>query len=157
MIYCKYVIADRTETGAVAKEFMESQKRNAGKREKVRRADFLFAGVVFGVALAVYMLIHFVYGKEGAYVQVMVDGEVEATYPLAKDTYVRIDYGQAEGVNILVIEDGKASVSEADCPDKLCVKQRSISKNGESIVCLPHKLVITIIGGEEAEYDDFTG
>jgi hypothetical protein len=47
-------------------------------------------------------------------------------------------------VNTLVIEGGRARIEAADCPDKLCVKQRAISKAGESIICLPHKLVIRI-------------
>ena len=49
-------------------------------------------------------------------------------------------------VNTLVIEGGRARIEAADCPDKLCVKQRAISKAGESIICLPHKLVIRISG-----------
>ena len=48
------------------------------------------------------------------------------------------------GKNILVIKNGSAYVSEADCPDKICTAHRAISKTGESIVCLPHKLVLTI-------------
>lgn len=127
------------------------------KDKRFRRSDLLFAGAIFVIAIIVYLLFHFVYGKEGAYVQVTVDGKVQGQYSLSEDRNVQIDYGQADGFNILLIEDGKAMVTEADCPDKLCVKQKSISRSGETIVCLPHKLVITVIGGEESEYDGFTG
>ena len=44
-------------------------------------------------------------------------------------------------------------MKDADCPDRLCVKQGSISKNGESIVCLPHKVIVTVTGGDGADYD----
>jgi hypothetical protein len=55
--------------------------------------------------------------------------------------------------NVLVIEDGKADMTDADCPDRLCVHQRAISRNNETIVCLPNKVVVQVTGGEESEFD----
>jgi hypothetical protein len=49
----------------------------------------------------------------------------------------------------LVIKDGKAFIQNADCPDKICAEHKPISKTGETIVCLPHKLVIEITENEE--------
>ena len=63
------------------------------------------------------------------------------------------------GTNVIEIKDGKVYVSEADCPDKLCVKQGPISKAGETIVCLPHKLVVRITSNDfndEPTYDAVT-
>ena len=60
------------------------------------------------------------------------------------------------GHNTIVIKDASIAVTDADCPDQLCVRQRSISKNGESIICLPHKLVITIDSPEESDIDAVT-
>ena len=45
--------------------------------------------------------------------------------------------------NILCIENGKARVAAASCPDLICVHTRSVSAKGEQIVCLPHRLIIT--------------
>ncbi|MBE6081251.1 NusG domain II-containing protein [Acidilutibacter cellobiosedens] len=50
------------------------------------------------------------------------------------------------GYNLIEIGDEKVRVIEADCPDKLDVKQRYISKPGETIVCLPNRLIIEIKG-----------
>ena len=66
-----------------------------------------------------------------------------------------VTWGEDE-YNLLMISDGTAFVSDADCPDKLCVKQRAISRNGESIICLPHKLVIRIVAKEESRLDAVT-
>ena len=55
-----------------------------------------------------------------------------------------------------MIEDGKADMVWADCPDKLCVNQKAISREGESIICLPNKVVISSVGGEEREVDAVT-
>jgi len=48
------------------------------------------------------------------------------------------------GKNVLVIENGEASIKSATCPDKICVSHRKISKSGETIVCLPNKVVVEI-------------
>ena len=123
----------------------------------MKKSDFWFLGGVVGVAVVIYVGYVFLYGKEGAYVRVTVDGEVYGEYPLDVENRVKVECESEEGFNELVIEGGKVSVVLADCPDGLCVKQRAISRTGESIICLPHKLVITVIGGEEAEYDGIAG
>ncbi|KAI4447103.1 hypothetical protein C823_001622 [Eubacterium plexicaudatum ASF492] len=41
----------------------------------------------------------------------------------------------------------------ADCPDQLCVHQKAISGQGETIVCLPNKIVVEIAEGEDADLD----
>jgi len=56
------------------------------------------------------------------------------------------------GYNLIEIGDGQVRVIEADCPDKIDVKQGYISRIGETIVCLPNKLVIEI-KGESGEDD----
>ena len=58
--------------------------------------------------------------------------------------------------NVLMIKDGRAQMKSADCPDQICVRQKAISKEGESIICLPNKVVVSIVGGEEKELDAVT-
>ena len=81
--------------------------------------------------------------KTGDYAEVSVDGEKVYELPLSENTELLIT-GTDGGTNKLIINNGVCYVTEADCPDKLCIKQGKISHNGESIICLPHKLVITI-------------
>lgn len=81
-------------------------------------------------------------------VEVWVDGELWGTYSLDKDIVVDI-----EGTNQLTIRNNKADMTWADCPDKLCVRQKPVSKDGESIICLPNQIVISIIGSEKNELD----
>ena len=83
--------------------------------------------------------------KSGDYAEVSVDGETVYELPLSENTE-RLITGTDGGTNKLIISDGVCYITEADCPDKLCIKQGKISKNGESIICLPHKLVVTIRG-----------
>ena len=54
------------------------------------------------------------------------------------------------GSNTVVVEKGRICISEADCPDQVCVNRGWISDETVPIICLPHKLMIEIVGGEGA-------
>ena len=90
-------------------------------------------------------------GNAPAKVVVTVAGEKTQEYPLDDNIEVKLE--TEDGYNILKIEDGKADVISADCYSNDCVHQKKISKNGEMIVCLPHKLVIEITSHEASEND----
>ena len=98
------------------------------------------------VALLLFSLVIFVIFKvnlkDGNCIKVTIDNEVKYCYNFNEDIEVVINDGK--NTNTLVIKDGKASISTANCPDKICVAHRAISKTGETIVCLPHKLVVEI-------------
>ncbi len=120
-----------------------------GNTKKKRRNDILLLTGLLLLGAILFFAVNAM--KEGgAQVEIIVDGKAIEHYPLDKDREIKLDYG---GYNVLAIRDGYASVTSADCPDKLCVDQRKISKTGETIVCLPHKVVIKVSGGESPEYD----
>lgn len=126
------------------------------EHNKKKRNDF-FLIFIFLVIACSFLILQYLCARDGAKVVVMQDGEVLCEFMLT-DVYkgegaFRIE--SKAGYNLLEINAGHASVIEADCPDGLCVKQKAISKHGESIICLPHKLVITIEGEEENEIDSF--
>lgn len=58
--------------------------------------------------------------------------------------------------NILLCQNGEARMLASNCPDQICVRHRSILASGESIICLPHKIVIQISNGKEQELDGVT-
>ena len=80
--------------------------------------------------------------KEGESVVVEIDGEYVGTYSLFEDG----EYSLNGGTNVLVIKEGKAYMSEANCPDKTCVKRGGVKYAGESIVCLPNRISVTVKG-----------
>ena len=83
--------------------------------------------------------------QAGGTVIVEQAGREMARYPLSENRRVRIE--GASGYNVLIIEDGRAWLSEADCPNLLCVKTGAVRYAGQSIVCLPHRLTVRITGG----------
>ena len=91
--------------------------------------------------------------EDGAVAVVLIDGEETAEYPLNDNGVFPLN----GGTNILVIENGCAYLSEARCPDKICVKMGKISKTGQCITCLPNHLVVTVKGAGEPEFDAVVG
>ena len=114
------------------------------KNKKIRNDLILIISLL---AIAVLSLvIYTALSKDGNSVSVIFGGEVIGEYPLSVSGEYEIRTGE-NNMNLLVIEDGKAFVKEASCPGgegKRCTAQRGISKEGETIVCLPHKLVFAI-------------
>ena len=77
------------------------------------------------------------------------------TYSLSQPQTVKIKNSKGKTTNVLVIRDGKADMKEADCPDKLCVHQKAISAENESIVCLPNRVVVTVTNSKKEGMDGF--
>lgn len=107
-----------------------------------RRNDWIFILSLLLVVSLAGLALFFLRG-EGDTVIVTVEGEIYGTYPLDRDITVEIRTGYEER-NVLVIREGKARVEEATCPDGICAAHKPISREGESIVCLPHRVVITV-------------
>ena len=113
------------------------------KKRKIRN-DLILIGSLIAL-LALIGLMFWLLRGEGDTVVVEVDGKVVGTYALDVDRTVEIRTGDGgKELNLLVIKDGKAYVETATCPDGICATHRPISRQGESIVCLPHKVVITV-------------
>ena len=119
------------------------KQKDANKKRKIRNDIILIAALI--AILAVIGLMFLFLRGDGDVVIVEVDGKKFGEYSLSVDRTVEIRTGDGgKEVNLLVIKDGKAYVDHATCPDGICAAHRPISKQGESIVCLPHKVVITV-------------
>ena len=121
------------------------------KKKTMRKNDiFLLLGVI---TVAVMCLgIQFLMPASEGNLIVQINGERTASYPLEEDTEFEIN----GGTNRVKISGGKVQMVQADCPDQICVHHTSISKNHESIVCLPNKIVLTIESTEETAIDAMT-
>ena len=117
-----------------------------------RRADLLVIGALLALALVLYLAIGAT-RTEGGVAVVRVDGVETERHALTENG----TYPLNGGSNILVIADGQAWLSEANCPDLLCVKQGRIHYTGQSIICLPNRLTVTVEGGESDDVDFVVG
>lgn len=138
-----------------AKTVPPSPKNSAApKISRIHKNDLLlFLGILL-LALLLFLGYQLFFQKPGASVKITVDGKLTKILPLNENTTYRI-VSDNNHINILEIKDGFASVTNADCPDKLCVHQKKINKKGETLVCLPHKVIISVISSQEEK--DFDG
>lgn len=129
---------------------MEKQKNTT--RVYKRNDIILIVSVLFVCAVALVYL--FVFRKGGNTVKVMVDGKLYATYSLSQNIQEDIYTGKNnQNVNRLVIQDNKAYIEYASCPDGICVAHSRIFRDGESIVCLPHRVIVTVVDEKEQGAD----
>ena len=75
---------------------------------------------------------------------VKVDGEIVRELDLSEEKFFTVESGG--GKNILEVKGGAVRVVEADCPDKICVRRGAIKNLGETIACVPHKILIEVVG-----------
>ena len=115
-------------------------------KSKTLKNDILLILALLVLAGAAYGILRLTRepGNEAA---VTVDGQLVLTVPLTREATVTV--GENRGFrNVVEVSGGRVRVLDADCPDRLCVRQGWIRYSGESIVCLPHKLVVTVRGSE---------
>ena len=118
----------------------------------MKKKEFIFIGALLAVSVLlcvyVYVLPHVKYGS----IQITVDGELYGTYSLGKDQVIAIG-----DTNVCEIKNGEVKMTEANCPDHLCMKQPAVGSAGGYIVCLPNKVVIQGEGEGDADPQDSDG
>mgnify|MGYP002734276484 FL=1 len=113
--------------------------------------DVIFISFLAVFCVAVCLWVYKGAPVEGSNIKITVDGKEYGTYSLLEEQTITI--GEGENLNIIEIKGGKAYMKEASCPDQLCVDQNEISFDKESIICLPNKVVITVISDVESDLD----
>lgn len=103
----------------------------------MKKKEFIFISVLLVVSVLLCVYVYVVpHGKYGA-IQITVNGELYGTYSLGKDQVIAIG-----DTNVCEIKNGEVKMTEANCPDHLCMKQPAVGSAGGFIVCLPNKVVI---------------
>ena len=146
-------------------------------KQYIRKADIILfiVLVVIGLAASAALSLSRADAGDGAKVIIESGGDLYATYSLYEDRTVIVPAPKQNGIdapapnaddpasaqydyyNVVEIKDGTVSVTEASCKNQVCVKHGAISRSGETIVCLPNRLVVRIDnGGEGGGYDSVT-
>ena len=114
---------------------------------KKKELTFIIGIVVF--ALILWGGMYFVRRRHYGIVRITVNGEVYGTYSLAMDQVIQI-----KDTNVCEITGGEIHMTEANCPDHLCMKQKAVDSTGGTIVCLPNKVVIEGEKGDSSAEED---
>lgn len=132
---------------------MEEKKNHLPDK---RKGDIAALACMLLLALTAFLVFYFSGGsRKGAEAVIFVDGAEKERCSLAENQTFTVLLEDGS-YNLVLIEGGRVQVSDADCPDRLCVRQGAVSQNGESIICLPHKLVVFIDSPEESDMDTVT-
>lgn len=126
------------------------------KKLGVKKGDIIIIAAVLCISALLFLCINLL-ANTGSYANIEVDGSIVASLPLNIDTVYNVEI-DGRVTNIVEIKNKSAKVISAECPDKICVNHKSISKSGESIICLPNKVIVTVESGSgEKEVDGVAG
>ncbi len=119
----------------------------------MKKKDIFLVGGILILALLCWLVpkgLRLVDGNKETELKTTVAGEVYGTYSLEKNQVIKI-----QDTNVCEIKDGKVKMTEASCPDHVCIRQGTIDAPGETVVCLPNKVVLEIVSkdGEEDGLD----
>ena len=117
---------------------------------KKHKFDIIIIGILSVLALT-FVIVFYAFKTDGQYVTVTVNKVKTEKYSLNINGEYKI--GNDDNFNILVIKNGFAYIKEASCPDKLCVHQGKVKSNGEQLICLPNKVIITVTSDSKSETD----
>ena len=108
----------------------------------MNKRDGILIAILLLTAGILYMIFSYTSGQDADWVVVTLDGELYGVYPLSEDKVFTVETDK--GYNVIVIEDRQVYIKEANCPDGYCMKQGKIRTGQESLVCLPHRLVVEV-------------
>ena len=112
----------------------------------LKKKEAIFIGALLVISVVLCIFVYAVpHGTHGS-IQITVDGELYGTYSLAEDQVIQIG-----DTNVCEIKDGEVKMTEADCPDHLCMKQPAVGSAGGYIVCLPNRVVIQGEGNSDSQ------
>lgn len=118
----------------------------------MKKKDLLLIGIILAAALIAFAVYQFLIPRsDSAILEITVDGVIYGTYDLQDDQTIEIN-----DTNTCLIESGRVTMISSECPDHLCEKQKSIDSRGGTIVCLPNRVVLSVVSDEKPQYDAVT-
>lgn len=116
---------------------------------KIRKSDIILAAVIVVICITAAVL-PFLFSSEGEVVRIYVAGQLYAEKSLSEDSVTSVD-----GLMDVVISGGNVHVENSVCPSGVCEHSAPIGRSGDSIICLPNRIMIKISG--EGETDAVSG
>jgi hypothetical protein len=128
---------------------------------KFKKGDLLVIAVILAVALAL-MGLRLLPGSSGdRYLKIELDGELIDQIPFTIDEDKTFEVNFPAGQATVEIAAGKVRVLPMPkdiCPLGFCSSVGWVEQSGDAIVCLPNRLVLTVVGGEiNPEWDSVDG
>ena len=117
---------------------------------RFRSGDWLAIGAVAGMlVLSAWMAFSLDGGQEAATVQIYQNGRLVQELALSENATVTVG---GEYTNVIEIRDGAVAVVQSDCPGEDCVHSGWVSTAGKSIVCIPNRVEVRVLGKSEVDF-----
>ena len=121
---------------------------------KIKKRDIIVILLILFLSLFMALFVKKLKSNEdGSYLRIELNGKEYGRYPLNKDKTFKIKIDEDE-YNVVEIKNKEVRMKEANCRDLLCTHMPSIKKVGETIVCLPHRLILEIVSSDDKKNDD---
>ena len=119
-------------------------------KQYIKKADIilLIVLIIVGLASTAYVAMS---KSGGDTVIIERNGDMYGKYSLFEDKTITVEGKHSK--NIVTIAGGKVTMTESTCKNQVCVDTGRIDQAGESIICLPNKLVVRIEGKGDKKYD----
>ncbi|MBN1572580.1 MAG: NusG domain II-containing protein [Deltaproteobacteria bacterium] len=108
----------------------------------MKRSDIIFIVICVVLIATAFVFFKSISANAGRTVVIEEGNEVFGTYPISEDRVIEVT--GILGVSTVVIEDGEVYMKDSPCPNKVCINMGRISKKGDTIVCIPNRIYITI-------------
>lgn len=122
-------------------------------QNKKRKNDIIVIGVIIALTALIFFLIN-CFSSNGNKVIIEQDAKQIATLDINENQEYNIYDKDGNICNTVIISGGQASMKYANCKDKICVNHSKISKNNESIICLPNKVIVTVVSDKGSDVDE---
>lgn len=113
----------------------------------MKKKDKILVGGILLCALCMWLC--FSRNNTGNIVHITLDGEKIGSYSLAEEKEIPVE--SVYGYNIVCIKNGQVFMKEANCPDQYCVNTGKVDSINQTIVCLPHKLIVEVEESKKGE------
>lgn len=123
---------------------------------KLKKADILVIVLILIASFFIYFFTNKLPREEkniSKKVVISVDGKNFKEVPLTKSSKEKIDINTIYGKNEVIIEKGEVHMHESNCKDKICMKMGKISIPGDSIICLPNRVMVKIVPEKRSDSD----
>ncbi len=111
--------------------------------KEIRKADILlFAALI--LCATMLLLRSLLVQHDGRLAVITVDGKIFGSYPLDENRTIEIQNG--DNKNVAIIQDGTVHMDSSTCHNQVCVDAGKVHTAGQSIICLPNRVVISIEG-----------
>lgn len=124
----------------------DSRNHRAPAKSLWNKKDLLFITAILLAAGLAFLFFRPQPSESLSRAEISVDGKAVMELDLSEDQVLTVD-GAGGGYNRIQVRDGAVSVLEASCPDKVCVHTGTVRYPGETIVCLPNRMIVTVIQG----------